>query len=420
MGHKLTDTQHIAFVLGGTVPHIDLVKKLQNRGFYVILIDYLANPPAKPFANEHLQISTLDYEAVLKAAKERKPSLVISVAVDQANAICCRISEALSLPHPYSYETAQRIACKDKMKQAMLDAHIPTAPFISAPLNVTQIQEKIGFPCVIKPANGGGSRGVHVASLPNQLQFCVERAIASSRTHEAIAESFIDGIEISAYFHFQQGAPHLLSVCQKSDYTDRAGNSVRQYESVIYPAQISDEAIRKIKGIAQEIGALFGFMNTPLMLQAIVRANDDVNVLEFAPRMGGGLCFRAIPLLTGFDYTNAAIASFLGEPIDEFPLIDSARCLYIGNVFAKQGIFDHVEGVEEALSQGIIEEFYCTKSKDAAISPDGSAGSRFGQFISLGENKQDLLERGARARTLIRAISPDGIDISAHERTEIA
>ena len=110
MGYRLTDAQQTAFVLGGTVPHIDLVQKLQKRGYYVVLIDYLANSPAKPYANEHLQISTLDYEAVLNAAIERKPSLIISVAVDKANVMCCRVSEALSLPHPYSSEMARLIA----------------------------------------------------------------------------------------------------------------------------------------------------------------------------------------------------------------------------------------------------------------------------------------------------------------------
>ncbi len=229
MGYRLTDAQQTAFVLGGTVPHIDLVQKLQKRGYYVVLIDYLANSPAKPYANEHLQISTLDYEAVLSAAIERKPSLIISVAVDKANVMCCRVSEALSLPHPYSSGTARLIARKDKMKQALVDAQIPTAPFTVAPLSIKQVQEKVGFPCVVKPANGGGSRGVHVASSADQLQQCVERAIESSRTHEAIAESFIDGIEISAYFYFQKGTSHLLSLCQKSDYTDRSNNSVRQY-----------------------------------------------------------------------------------------------------------------------------------------------------------------------------------------------
>ena len=183
---------------------------------------------------------------------------------------------------------------------------------------------------------------------------------------------------------------------------------------MFYPAQIPAQSVEQMREIAQKIGTTFGFVNTPLMVQAIVRENGDVLVLEFAPRLGGGLCFRAIPLLTGFDYIEAAIASYLGESVDVSHIESNTRCLYIGNVFAKQGVFDHVEGVDAALQQGIIEEFYCTKTKGASISPDGSTGSRFGQFIALGEDQQDLLDKGAQAHALIRAIDTDGEDISAH------
>ena len=36
----------IALILGGTVPHSELIKQLKERGYYTILIDYLLNPPA--------------------------------------------------------------------------------------------------------------------------------------------------------------------------------------------------------------------------------------------------------------------------------------------------------------------------------------------------------------------------------------
>ena len=32
-----------ALVLGGTVPHISLIKKLKERGYHTILVDYLNN-----------------------------------------------------------------------------------------------------------------------------------------------------------------------------------------------------------------------------------------------------------------------------------------------------------------------------------------------------------------------------------------
>ena len=90
--HKL-----IAIVLGGTLPHCELVRNLQGRGYYVILIDYLEAPPASSVADEHVQESTLDKELVLHIARKREASLVISTCIDQANVTACYVMEKLGL-----------------------------------------------------------------------------------------------------------------------------------------------------------------------------------------------------------------------------------------------------------------------------------------------------------------------------------
>ena len=98
-----------AIVLGGTVPHIDLICQLKARGFKTVLVDYTVAPPAKEFADDHVRESTLDKDAVLRIASEKEANLVISTSVDQANVVCCYVAERQGLPHPYSYETALNV-----------------------------------------------------------------------------------------------------------------------------------------------------------------------------------------------------------------------------------------------------------------------------------------------------------------------
>lgn len=74
----------VAIVLGGTVPHKELIEQLKKRGYFTILVDYLQNPPAKAVADIHIQESTLDKEKVLEIAKEYHASLTICGCVDQA------------------------------------------------------------------------------------------------------------------------------------------------------------------------------------------------------------------------------------------------------------------------------------------------------------------------------------------------
>lgn len=397
------DGKKTALVLGGTVPHIELIRQLKDRGYYTILVDYLDDSPARPHANEHIQNSTLDQDAVLKIAQERNADLIISSAIDQANITCCYVAEKLGLPHPYSYETSLNVTHKDRMKRIMVEGNVPTAPYLLAN-EVKQFNKSgIGFPCVVKPTNSNGSKGVRVAHNEEELAEYLARAKEASRSGEALVESFVAGTEVSSYFYVQNGEAYLLATCQKSHYTSYSKDAVRQYESAFYPAGITAEGQDNLCLAASRIARAFGLVNTPLFLQAIVTDEGGVYVLEFAPRLGGGLCFRSIPLLTGFDYIGASIASYLGERVDIASIHNVDCCLMIGNMFANPGIFDHVDGVEDAQSNGFIAEFYQIKAKGGEIGADGSSGSRFGQFISLGNNMEELIANDSKARKAIKA-----------------
>ena len=153
----------VAIVLGGTTPHAMLIDKLHERGYYVVLIDYLPNPPAKRVADEHLQISTLDKEEVLATAKERGAKVVVSACIDHTNSVCCYVAEKLGLPHPYSYETSLYVTNKGLMKARMKESGVPSSSYILSQ-NVDDIDwNAVSFPCVVKPVDGNSTKGVHRA-----------------------------------------------------------------------------------------------------------------------------------------------------------------------------------------------------------------------------------------------------------------
>ena len=264
----------------------------------------------------------------------------------------------------------------------------------------------------MKPTNSNGSKGVRVAKNMEELNEYLPLAKAASRTNEAIVEAFVTGVEVSSYFYVQGGKAYLVGTCQKSNYTSYSKDAVRQYESAFYPAKLAVGGQENLVLAADRIASAFGLVNTPLFLQAIVDGEGNVSVLEFAPRLGGGLCFRSIPLLSGFDYIAASIASFLAEGVDVDCITHDERSLMIGNMFARPGIFDHVCGVDEAVEKGLISEFYSIKAKGGEIGSDGSSGSRFGQFIAFGLSLDELLSKDSEARKLIKAYDADGNELS--------
>ncbi|MBE6324115.1 MAG: ATP-grasp domain-containing protein [Bacteroidales bacterium] len=399
----------IALVLGGTAPHVLLVNKLHERGYYVVLIDYLSNPPAKRVADEHIQASTLDKEIVLQISKERNASLVISTCIDQANSVCCYVAEKLNLPHPYSYETSLLVTNKGMMKAQMMEYDVPTSKYILTKAVEDVDWSNVSFPCVIKPVDCNSSKGVHRADSVEEAKPYVEEAIRLSQTSEAIIEGFCPGDEIQVDCVALDGDADVVMTRSKVKMKWGEGAVLNSIGSIV-PAQVSEKLIPELKTIAQKIAQGFGLKNTPFFYQAIV-TGDKVNVLEFAPRVGGGLSYYMIKNFVGFDAVEAAVDSFLGIPISKSyhaPEKIYRSCL----LYSKPCTFDHVEGVEELKEKGIIKEFFITKSKGDVIDGDMRSSNRVASFIVEANNIDELQNNISLCLSHVRVIDVEGNNLA--------
>lgn len=399
----------IAIVLGGTAPHKLLVEKLHERGYYVVLVDYLTNPPAKQLAEEHIQASTLDKERVLEIATEKNASLVISTCIDQANSVCCYVAEQLNLPHPYSYETSLLVTNKGLMKKRMKEFDVPSSSFILTK-NVVEVDwNQVSFPCVVKPVDCNSSKGVHRADSLEEAKSYVEEAIQLSQTNEAIIEDFCPGDEIQVDCVALDDDADVVMTRSKVKMTFGKGAVLNSVGSIV-PAQVPQKMLPKLKEIAQNIAKGFGLHNTPFFYQAIV-SGDKINVLEFAPRVGGGLSYYMIKNFVGFDAVEAAVDSFLGKPVNKsYYLPDRVyrSCL----LYAKPCTFDHVEGVEDLKANGIIKEFFITKAKGDAIDGDMRSSNRVASFIVEAADLSELQKHMSLCLNRVKVIDNKGNNVA--------
>ena len=380
----------VAIVLGGTAPHVLLVNKLHDRGYYVVLVDYLSNPPAKRVADEHVQASTLDKEKVLIIAKERSASLVISTCIDQANSVCCYVAEQLGLPHPYSYETSLYVTNKGLMKGRMKEFEVPSSPYILTKQVENVDWTRVSFPCVVKPVDCNSSKGVHRADSIEEAMPFVEDALKLSQTGEAIIEDFCTGNEIQVDCVALENDADVVMTRSKVKVAGSNETVLNSFGSIV-PAQVSDKVLPKLKQIAVNIAKGFGLRNTPFFYQAIV-SGDEVSVLEFAPRVGGGLSYYMIKNFVGFDAVEAAVDSFLGQAVPKIyhaPEKIYRTCL----LYSKPCVFDHIEGLEDLKKDGMLLEYFITKSKGDAIDGDMRSSNRVGSFIVDASSIDDLNEK---------------------------
>ena len=398
----------IAIVLGGTAPHIELIRQLKQRGYRAVLVDYLPNPPAKSVAEEHIQASTLDKERVLEIARDKHASLVVSSCIDQANNVCCYVAEKLGLPHPYSYETALYVTNKGLMKKRMKENDIPSSPFILT-RDASEIDwNGVSFPCVVKPVDCNSSKGVHRADSAEEARPFLEEAIRLSQTGEAIIEDFCPGDEIQVDCLALEDDADVVMTRSKVK-KDRGEGAVLNSVGSIVPARIPEKLFPELERIAKNLAKGFGLHNTPFFYQAIVNG-DQVNVLEFAPRVGGGLSYYMIKNFTGFDPVGAVVDSFLSRPVQKgyhAPDRVYRSCL----LYAKPCVFDHVEGLEALKAEGLVKEYFITKSKGDVIDGDMRSSNRVASFIAEASSVEEINKILTECESRIRVIDQKGDNV---------
>lgn len=378
-----------AIVLGGIAAHCELIRQLKQRGYYTVLIDYFENPPAGSVADVHVRESTMDKEKVLEIAREYHADLILSGCVDQANITASYVSEQMGLFTPYSYEKAKKITNKVYMKKVMMESGVPTSRYQSVESVQDALDIGLRYPVMVKPADSNSSNGVKKAQDVSELKEFVQQALDISRNHKAIVEEYVEGREINAYCYIQNHQAKLLMTAERISVTEGEDKVLKCY-ATITPARISEQMERDAESIASRISTVFDLDNTLLFFQGII-ANGDIYVIEFAPRAGGGTCFKTILHMTGFDVIQTIIDVYTQKQVDLSTWHKSDKVLLSNTFYAKDCIYDHMEGAEELLQENVVQEMLSYKTKGMLIENDCASAGRIGAFLVQKDDMEEAL-----------------------------
>ncbi len=152
-------------------------------------------------------------------------------------------------------------ACMDKSVANALFAYsgIPHCPWVSytkAQLAADEagilkaVEEKLGWPVFVKPANAGSSVGVSKASGAGELAAAVKLALANDR--KVVFEAFVDGQEVEcAVIGSAPSAAtrpgEILAGAEFYTYDDKYKNGVSE---TVIPARLPDEKLDEVKALA--------------------------------------------------------------------------------------------------------------------------------------------------------------------------
>lgn len=377
----------VAIVLGGTNPHKQLIVNLKERGYFTVLIDYLENPSAKEVADHHVQESTLDKDKVLEIANQFQPKLILSICIDQANGVASYVSEKLGLPVLHSFQSTNLINNKLNLKKFCVENKINTAPFIEK-FSIENLKV-LNLPLVIKPVDTTGSKGVlKIENLENLSQI-IDRSRSFSPSQSVFIEEFVEGTEVQVDCFVTDGKATTVMFNVKNKLKTGADAVMQSIGSTCVPKKYFSNAVtEEFSDIAQNIVNGLSLKSGPFFFQALIK-DQKVYLIEFALRIGGGLSYKIIPTVTGFDTLQASLDVLLGL-LPRLPESQNqADYFATNNIYVEPGKFGEIE-FDTGMDHSLIEFFIPYKTKGAVIGAEFSSNNRIGAFITKGKSISEL------------------------------
>ena len=394
-------------ILGGPGMTCPAVEHLESHGYNCLVLDRNPDAPAGRKASRFINVDFGQVDAARAALADIEVAGVIATNDFGVRTAASLVTDR-KLPG-YSPAMAHALTNKAVMNQVVSMANVPTAPFI-----VTRKSDVLEghlpawseFPCVVKPAySGGGSRGVGIARMPQDIIRIVERDAACYLDEEVVIERFLFGTEHTVEVLVVDGDPFVLSISDKQNYP---GNATI-VQNLYFPGPVGHRYRDGIVHIVQNLCRALRLSRGALHMEVIVQ-NGQPFFIEIGGRPGGGLNWHPIcRISTGYDYSRL-LADCLTGRAPEFNRGTTSHLAW--HYFPKnEGIVRSVSGFEALSSETDVVacEFYEAVGKPAQDLRNDLA--RPGFVLVRGSTHEAARDR---AQTLCRQVR---IDVEPGQRS---
>jgi biotin carboxylase len=382
-------------VLGAGPAQLGLLRAARARGLFVVACDRDPGAPGFEYADRRAVVSAEDEDALVRLAGAEGAEGVIAPGIDWPVVIAARIAERLGLDHPLDASTAALAVSKLRQRERFSEAGVPQPRWTVA----SSAAGDLGVPCVVKPPDRQGQRGLSLVRERAALATAVERAAAESRSGLALVEELVEGPEITVNAISVAGEFHALTV------TDRLTANPPAFGVALAHAWPSRVVVADAVAAARRAADALGIRAGPTYTQVRV-ASDGPKVIELAARLGGGHDAELCEAALGIDLNGLAIAAALGDPAAP-PPPDPAGGACVRFLVAPPGTLRAVDGLDEALATDGVVDARVYRRPGWVFGPLRTGADRAGFVLARGGSRDDALARADRAAERIRFETAD-------------
>ena len=159
------------------------------------------------------------------------------------------VFEKVGLPYTGSNKLGSRLAMdKNMAKKIFCASEVPTPKWLMAPASIDVVEDKLGFPVIVKPNSQGSTVGLTLVKKIDDLQLAI--TVASEFDNEVMVERYISGRELTVGILDGETLAVGEIIPAEGDIFDYAAKYQVGAAQEIFPAIINQDIEKKIRKMA--------------------------------------------------------------------------------------------------------------------------------------------------------------------------
>ena len=305
-------------ILGGSRYALPVIKAAHELGLYVITCDYLPDNIAHKYSDEYCNVSIIDKDAVLEAAKKLEINGIVSFACDPGVVTAAYVAEKMGLPSCGSYKSVSILQNKGKFRKFLAEHgfNVPVAKGYTSIKKAVKDIELFNWPVIVKPTDSAGSKGVTRVDDPKELKKGIEYALSFSHCDEFIIEDFITQKGFSSDTDSFSVDGELKFVSFNSQRFDADAENPYTPAAYSWPSSMSDEHQEELKNEIQRLLHLLNMGTSIYNVETREGTDGKAYIMEVSPRGGGNRLAECLHYATGVDLVKNTVRAAVGLPVE--------------------------------------------------------------------------------------------------------
>ena len=345
-------------ILGGARYAFPVIKAAHKLGIYVITADYLPDNIAHKYSDEYCNVSIIDKEATLEAARRLEIDGITAFACDPGVVTAAYVAEKMGLPFCGSYEAVSILQNKGRFRKFLADNGF-NVPVAKSYTNIDEALKDTGifkWPVIVKPTDSAGSKGVSRVDAPAKLKECIEYALSFSHSNEFIIEDFIEQKGFSSDTDSFSVDGKLKFVSFDSQRFDKNAENPYTPAAYSWPSSMSEEHETELTAEIQRLITLLKLGTSIYNIETRESKDGKAYIMEVSPRGGGNRLAECLEYATGVTLIENVVRAAVGMPLVEIEQKPYDGCWAEVILHSdKPGIFDAL-WISDEIKNNVYEE----------------------------------------------------------------